>query len=144
MLSVRPASAADSHAIAALITLLGYAAHADEVNERLLRVLTNTACVLVADLDGRVVGLATAHAFDAIHLAEQAAWLTTLVVEPDAQRSGVGRALVQAVETWSREHGSRHVSVLTGAQRADAHAFYERLGFVRTGHRYTKHLTDGS
>jgi N-acetylglutamate synthase-like GNAT family acetyltransferase len=141
MLVVRSASEADCRAIAKLLSVLGYSSSEDDVRRRLPRLLCDTACIAVAELDQVVAGLATAHLFDAIHLDSRAAWLTSLVVLPDMQRLGVGRALVDQVESWTRACGCSHISVLTSVQRLDAHAFYEAIGYARTGHRYTKHLT---
>ena len=41
-----------------------------------------------------------------------------------------GEALMNAVEQWARASGSGTVSLYSGAQRVDAHRFYERLGYA--------------
>lgn len=141
MLLVRPASDADCGVIAELLAVLGYPATEADVRRRLPRLASDTSLVVVAELDHAVLGVATAHLFDALHTESRAAWLTALVVQSAAQRRGVGRALVRHVEAWIRERGCDHISVLTNVRRVDAHAFYESLDFLRTGHRYTKHFT---
>ena len=55
--------------------------------------------------------------------------LDGLFVEPDEQRRGIGRVLVQDVLTRARARGVRHVDVIAGP----ATGFYERLGFVVVG-----------
>lgn len=73
----------------------------------------------VAELDGRVVGVV---AYDAQTLA----WL---YVAPDAQRRGVGAALVAAVQQ-DRPNG---LSLELLEANDAAQAFYQRCGFVVTG-----------
>jgi GNAT superfamily N-acetyltransferase len=94
----------------------------------------------VAEIDGIVVGLATVHAFTSIHAEREVAWLTTLIVGHDARHRGVGRALVAAAERWAGERGCQRLSVNTGLDRDDAHAFYGRLGYAHSGRRYSKAL----
>jgi GNAT superfamily N-acetyltransferase len=98
------------------------------------------ALVLVAEKDGRVVGVATAHAISVIHDDPDVAWLTSLVVDGSAQGRGVGRQLVDAVEAWARSRGCVRLSVTTNRDRNDAHTFYERVGFEWTSRRYSKRL----
>ncbi len=98
------------------------------------------AVAFVAEVDGKVVGVATAHTLASIHAERDVAWLTTLVVAQDARHRGVGRALVAAAEGWARTHDCQRLSVTTALHRDDAHAFYDRLGYQHSGRRYTKVL----
>ena len=53
-----------------------------------------------------------------------------LAVDPGLQRSGVGRALVEAVVAHARTlEGINAVSLTTGSNWTAAHRLYERLGF---------------
>jgi GNAT superfamily N-acetyltransferase len=139
--SIREAALRDSAAIAGLLGELGYPALADAIPARLEGLSRERlALALVADVSGHVVGLATAHAFSAIHVDHPAVYLTALVVAPSSRRQGIGRALVAQVEEWAKRHAALRVSVVTGLHRIDSHAFYEVLGYERTAHRYTKRL----
>jgi len=42
------------------------------------------------------------------------------------------------VEHWARSRGCHRIVVTTALKRAEAHAFYERLGYRHTGRRYGK------
>lgn len=139
---VRPGRSSDAAAIAELLGQLGYPATSEEVIERLgpLRAFQG-AIVLVAETDGRIVGVAAGHVFPSIHSTSVVAWLTTLVVREGSQRSGIGRQLAASVEEWARHAGAARISVTSGLHRDGAHAFYERLGYARTGVRLTKALT---
>jgi GNAT superfamily N-acetyltransferase len=140
---IRAPLPSDAPVMARLLEQLGYAAAADSVPARVERLGADPRAVaLVAERDGLVVGLATAHALPVIHLDDDVAWLTALVVASDIRGLGLGRALVEAVERWGRERGCVRLSVTTALSREDAHGFYERLGLERTGLRYSRWLVD--
>jgi GNAT superfamily N-acetyltransferase len=139
--SVRAPTPADAEAIAELVGVLGYPATPEEVVVRLARLAEwDAAVIIVAEADGRVVGLVTGHVFPSIHVTGPVAWLTTLVVSDRYQHRGIGAQLTGEIERWARQQGAARVSVTSGAQRHAAHLFYERLGFERTGVRLTKVL----
>jgi len=68
--------------------------------------------------------------------------LRALVVDATARRLGVGRALVEAAEQWTKLMGFTLVRVRSNVVRNEAHAFYPRLGFelAKTSHLYMRHL----
>ena len=62
-------------------------------------------------------------------------FLQRLAVAPDAQRHGVGRALVQDSLHWLARWRVQRVLVNTAVDNDAALALYERLGFQRLGER---------
>lgn len=141
-LHIRRATADDAVAIAQLVTQLGYPASAPDIPARLARLAGNDrGAVLLAQRGDAVVGLATVHVLTVINRPSDVAWLTALVVEESARGSGVGRALVASVERFARDSGCERLSVTTHERRADARAFYTRLGLEQTGRRFGKMLT---
>jgi GNAT superfamily N-acetyltransferase len=87
--------------------------------------------VLVADLAGRVVGVCQLIVFR--HLQAHgglSAELESVHVHPDHRGTGVGGALVREAVARARELGCYRVQLTSNTARADAHRFYERLGFV--------------
>ena len=140
-LVIRPATPNDADAISGLLAELGYPANPADVPARLEALAAHPGAVtLVADLEHEVVGLATCHLFPTIHRAEPVAWLTALVTAERARGQGVGTTLVSSVESWARARGAVRISLTSGTQRTEAHAFYERLGYDRTGVRLTHPL----
>ena len=140
-LVVRTLRSSDLEPVSALLGELGYPASAREVAQRLARVERDAAsCVLVAELEGRVVGMAAFHVIPHIELDRPTARLTSLVVAEEARRKGVGRALVDRVEAEARAAGCGRVELMTGDQRTDAHAFYDALGFADASRRFVKEL----
>ncbi|WP_350151176.1 GNAT family N-acetyltransferase [Thalassobaculum sp.] len=85
--------------------------------------------ILVACRDDRIVGLIAVHLTPMLHLAAPIARITTLVVDPQAHGSGIGRALVDAAEKLAREAGCALLEVTTALHRTDAQAFYRAIGF---------------
>lgn len=86
-----------------------------------------TRDVDVAELDGRVVGLMVVRR--AFLFGD---YLETLAVAPDAQRRGVGRALLTHAET--RAFGrSQNFFLCVSDFNAAGRAFYERCGYTVVG-----------
>ena len=56
-------------------------------------------------------------------------------VAPAHRRQGVGRALLQAVFSWGREHGFDRLRLWAPAASTAALALYHQAGFADTGHR---------
>jgi ribosomal protein S18 acetylase RimI-like enzyme len=73
---------------------------------------------------GRVIGYAVSG-----HTGDHG-YLQRLAVDPEAQRAGIGAALVVDCLHWMRRAGVARVSVNTQEANSRALALYERLGFV--------------
>jgi len=122
-----------------LIGQLGYPTSADAVRERVERLWSSEADrLVVAELDGEVIGLASLHISLSIAYDEPAAKLTGIVVDERHRRRGVGQALVEELEREAERRGCCLVFLTTSGRREDAHAFYKRIGFEETGRRFTK------
>jgi GNAT superfamily N-acetyltransferase len=140
-ISVRPARPGDAQPISTLLGELGYPAEPGDIPRRLDALAAYPAAVtLVATSGVDVCGVITGHLIPSIHSAEPVAWITSLVVSTDFRSMGIGSLLVAEIERWASENGALRVSVTSGAARERAHHFYERLGFDRSGVRFTRHL----
>jgi putative acetyltransferase len=60
---------------------------------------------------------------------------TSLEVHPDAQRLGVGRAIMEGLLEWARSVGVNRVQLNVFADNHRAIGLYESLGFERVGYR---------
>jgi GNAT superfamily N-acetyltransferase len=93
------------------------------------------ASVLVAEVDGRVVGAVTfmADAGGPLHeiAVEGEAEFRMLAVDPAAQGRGVGEALVRACLSLASGLGRRALVCCSQDRMAAAHRLYLRLGFER-------------
>ena len=133
--SIRSAVDADAAALARLAGELGYATEVAQMTQRLARVLADDEQrVLVAEMDGGAAANAGVVGWLQVHLtkiieSEPRGGIVGLVVSADARGRGIGRRLVEAAEGWAKEQGAESVGVRCNTTRAEAHAFYERLGF---------------
>jgi ribosomal protein S18 acetylase RimI-like enzyme len=85
--------------------------------------------IIVAEVDGALV--ATCHVK---RLEDGAAYLGLFSVRPRLQGQGVGRAVVaEAERIASTEWGAPEMRMLVLRQRPELIAWYERLGYRRTG-----------
>ena len=66
--------------------------------------------------------------------------MAALVVGNRFRRQGIGELLMRAIEEEAQARSGTHLVLNTAQRRADAHAFYEALGYEHTGQRYTKRL----
>jgi GNAT superfamily N-acetyltransferase len=85
---------------------------------------------VVAEMDGRIVGMAFAHLLVPSSMSDElAAELSNVIVRPDAWERGVGRALVAEIGRWATGRGVRRVMIKTYAQNEEALRFWEAIGF---------------
>ena len=87
-------------------------------------------CVKVADVGGRVVGLATVQLLISTVEGAFSAWIEDLVVTESLRGHGIGKALLAAVEIWARQHGATRLQLLADKQNHRALDFYGK-------HRWT-------
>lgn len=89
-------------------------------------IAAEAAEVLVAEVDGRIVGLCSIY-LDILSVRfGHRAWVEDLAVDPDSRSQGVGKALLDAAKDWGRAHDATHLELDSGTARTDAHRFYER------------------
>lgn len=81
---------------------------------RVLDEKPDNAVVFVAECDGvacAVAGVAFAHDATDYFTGEQHGHLSIISVAEQAEGRGVGRVLMEAVESWSRERGHRFITL---------------------------------
>jgi GNAT superfamily N-acetyltransferase len=138
---IRDVDDADAPALARLLAQLGYPTEEDAVLRRLERLGASAADRLfVAEHNGAVVGFAGIHVSPSLEYDRDAAKVSAIVVDERHRRSGVGRALLAAVEIEARARGCELVFLTTAERRDEAHEFYRRLGWEETGRRFAKTL----
>jgi RimJ/RimL family protein N-acetyltransferase len=152
-LVIRPAQPRDADAVAALaravsaepegwlLTIDSWRSSSDE--RRYLRALRRhpDAVVLVAELDGRLVGrlsLARDPHPASRHVADLG-----LMVAKSFRRQGIGRALLAAAVKWARENGITKLELHVFPHNEAAIRLYERFGFEREGFRRRHYRRDG-
>jgi len=94
--------------------------------------------LLVADVDGRVVG--TVHLIVIPHFSrtcKPSGLLESMVVDEAYRRKGVGAALLREVQRLAREAGCYKLALSSNLARRGAHRFYSRLGWKRTHYGFS-------
>jgi GNAT superfamily N-acetyltransferase len=138
---IRVAGVSDAARLAQLSGELGYPVTLEVMTERLGRVLNRPGdlVLLLEHAEYGVLGW--------IHGTEQEflesgprCEILGLVVGAEHRGSGIGRALVEALERWAADRGLKQMAVRSNVARSESHPFYERLGYVRakTQHAYRK------
>ncbi len=87
--------------------------------------------LIVVELDGEVIGTAHLMLLPSLsYRGSMRAQVESVRVDRRYRSQGVGTHLFRWLIDRARAKGCRLVQLTTHAQRADAHRFYERLGFV--------------
>ena len=81
------------------------------------------ATVLVGRADGAVV--ATAMVGHDGHRG----WVYYVAVDPDCQKKGFGRAIMDAAEQWLRAAGLPKLQLMVRRENSQANAFYQSIGY---------------
>jgi GNAT superfamily N-acetyltransferase len=99
-----------------LVGQLGYPTSVEALARRVSRLSASAADrLVVAELDGHVVGLASVHVSLALEYDELAAKLSAIVVDEKYHRRGIGEALVAAMEEEATTRGCCLIFLTSGA-----------------------------
>lgn len=127
---VRAMDAADLGAATGLMAQLGYDIPADDLAARFAAVSGDPDhAVFVAEQGGLTLGLLHVFIRKALEKPVEAI-VQSLVVDARARGGGIGRVLMDKAEAWARGKGVGSVALHTTLTRADARAFYARLGYA--------------
>jgi GNAT superfamily N-acetyltransferase len=89
-----------------------------------------TALLLVAAVEGEVVGMAFAHETTPSSFSDERAMeLSAVVVRQEHRGGGVGRALTEAAARFARDRGIPRLILKVFDQNHRARAFWEAVGF---------------
>jgi GNAT superfamily N-acetyltransferase len=139
--AIREATTLDADRVAALLGELDYPSTPAQAAERLDRIAADPSTwVAVAEIGSELAGLGALHVQNLVERDEPGCEVAGLVVGQRFRRRGIGELLMQALEDEARGRGAKALVLNTAHRRADAHAFYEALGYEHTGRRYTKQL----
>ncbi len=91
-----------------------------------------TSCVLVAEVGGVVVGMATVQTVISTAEGARSGWIEDVVVRRDWRGLGVGSSLMDEAVKWARATGITRLQLLADRRNTAALAFYDGLDFART------------
>jgi GNAT superfamily N-acetyltransferase len=140
-IAVRDAIIEDATVIATLLGELGYPSQPEGVRARLARLLAREGSrVFVAERGATVLGVLGLDRMPVLTSLSDIAMIIALVVTETERRSGVGRLLIARAEDEARGWGCGRIMVTSAEHRADAHTFYQHLGYKYTGRRFAKEV----
>lgn len=90
------------------------------------------AAVFCAGHAGRIAGMATAQLLVSTARGGPVATIEDVVVDAAARGTGLGRALLDAIEAWARAKGCLRLQLLADQNNAPALDFYAARSFGRT------------
>ena len=91
----------------------------------------------VAEKARHIVGTFALLIMDNIgHLGTPSAIVENVVVAPEMQSGGIGRAMMKFACEQSTKKGCYKIVLSSSTRRERAHAFYESLGFTRHGYSF--------
>ena len=139
--TIREASLADAPAVADLLGQMGYPVLPGEMERRMQALISHPDYILlVAEMSGRVIGLAGAYMGRSLELSGKYGRLTGLAVHEEWRGRGVGKALAAQIENRLRDLGAALAVVVSATDRIHAHRFYRRLGYRESGVQFVKRL----
>lgn len=93
------------------------------------------------DQHGEIVGSATLATFRSptgLH-----GWIEDVIVDRDAHRQGIGKALTQACLDKARELGLRDINLTSRSSRCAANQLYQAMGFIQRETNIYRYPLDG-
>ena len=138
-IQIRDANDGDADLVAGLIAqLMHQPCTPEQIRTRMRRLATTGVDrVLVAVLDGQIVGVAGVTYAWLLHTDAPTARLMSIVVDEDCRGQGIGRRLVEASVEQARAWGCDRLELTSRLERDGAHSFYETVGFKHTSKRFS-------
>jgi ribosomal protein S18 acetylase RimI-like enzyme len=89
-----------------------------------------SACVLVAERGGRIVGMIVGLLRDVypVFEPERRGFVSDISMAADARRQGVGRALLQSLVAWFKERGASRAELRVADANPVSRAFWRAMG----------------
>ena len=104
----------------------------------------STARIYIAEEEQRAIGYSFCKLFERpdgpFTYANRFLQIEHISVRPDAQRYGVGAALLKQAEKLARKLGVTKIQLNSWDFNTNAHAFFERHGFAKIEHRFWRYL----
>ena len=138
-LSVRAGGESDAGELFPIVVELAtsFAPERSSFERAFRRILADRdACLLVAELDGSVIGYLLGFDHLTFFANGPVSWVEEIAVASPLRRNGVGRALMTRFEGWAASRGSRLVALAT--RRAGE--FYSALGYDESASYFRKVL----
>jgi GNAT superfamily N-acetyltransferase len=139
-LEIRAAMPADAAGLATLLASAGVAVEARALADRLAALRQGPGTVLLAVQWGPPSGVVVLHWYPTLDDPRPAALITTLLVDPEERRRGIGRLLLKAAAQAARVAGCGSLEMLAPPAAPDLQAFCRATGFAETASLFVRSL----
>lgn len=130
-LPFRRAEPTDAEAIAAIVNAAfrveRFFIDGDRTNPEHIRSLLQTGTFLLAEASGQLIGCVY------VELRGGQGYFGLLAIDPERQKTGLGKRLVEAAEAYCRAADCREMTLQIVNVREELPGFYQRLGYCETG-----------
>jgi hypothetical protein len=124
MLAISPAIDADIDAIVALWTACGLTRPWNDPRGDIALARSGPNAAILVGRDGNDIAAAVMAGHDG-----HRGWVYYLAVDPQAQRRGHGRVMMQAAEQWLTQRGITKCMLMIRPDNESVRAFYQALGY---------------
>ena len=129
-MEIRPATLADAHKIADLLTQLGYPGTEPFIRGKIRELTGHPEGDLAVAVKGEeVLGFISIHFIPQLGLAGSFARISYMCVDENARGQGIGGRLEEHCERLARQRGCDRIEVHCHSRRKRAHIFYQRQGY---------------
>ncbi len=97
-------------------------------------------CLLCAEQEGNVVGFGGMVIKNSFWQQSFVAYITTLIVNEDHRKLGIGKALIGLLSERAKQAGCRRIELDSGFHREQAHLMYENVGFNKRAFLFSKEI----
>ena len=130
MFSIRCATAIDAQRIAMLNkNEFGYEYPLKKTADRITEIIAKSSDRIYVVCDDKiVVGYVHACDYEGTYFEHQKN-IMAIAIDSAYQGKGLGRMLMNEVESWAKQENCAGVRLVSGLNRQEAHKFYERCGY---------------
>jgi GNAT superfamily N-acetyltransferase len=96
------------------------------------------SCLLVARIDGRIIGMCSAQLVISTAQGAWSAWVEDVVVDSAWRGKGVGSQLLKGLEQWCRQNGVARMQLVADCDNHGAHGFYQHTEWSETNLKVIK------
>lgn len=139
--SIRKAQEADIPKLCILMEeLSGHQISSDQMLDRLQFVeQSNIDSLFICEENGEVLGAFSFRIRENIEEVSRFGEISTIVVNPNDRRGGVGKFMMDYAEKLATEYGCIGTWLVSGFGREEeAHMFYKQIGYQINGYRFIK------
>ncbi|WP_442601816.1 GNAT family N-acetyltransferase [Paenibacillus sp. KN14-4R] len=143
MIQIREYHSSDLESLTELMTDLGSPSTIEDMKNRMELIGSNPYYfTFVATINEKVVGMIGVRLNITYTSNKFKTQISSFVTKKEYQGQGVGKALINFIEEWTRNKGSDFLYLTSGIkeERISAHEFYKNRGFNVTGYRFVKRL----